>query len=178
MSEESLAQTLGSDPRKAALAKVLWNNTIVSQTWIARRLEMCSAANVGRILHKWDSQGLKLRLDNQIVKFIERKIAHPNFTNDHQLEDLVDGHIFISVLAFHLLSWVRQKFEAAGDTREWKTIRRLLSTHSLVSTWLPLSDGRTRPHPQSQRARPRAGASLQNPRRRLEKSIPHRQISF
>jgi transposase len=63
--------------------------------------------------------------------------------NYHQLEDRVDGHIFISVLAFHLLSWVRQKFEAAGDMREWKTIRRLLSTHSLVSTWLPLSDGRT-----------------------------------
>ena len=76
MSEESLAQTLGSDPRKAALAKVLWNNTIVSQTWIARRLEMCSAANVGRILHKSDWQGLKPRLDNQLVKFIEREIAH------------------------------------------------------------------------------------------------------
>ncbi|MFQ3270097.1 MAG: hypothetical protein ACI9A1_000409, partial [Lentimonas sp.] len=24
--------------------------------------------------------------------------------------------------------------ELCGDTREWKTIRRLLSTHSLVST--------------------------------------------
>ena len=42
---------------------------------------MCSAANVGRILHKWDWQGLKPRLDNQLVEFIERKIAHPKFTS-------------------------------------------------------------------------------------------------
>ena len=28
-------------------------------------------------------------------------------------------------------------------TRDWKTIRRLLGTHSLVTTRLPLADGRT-----------------------------------
>ena len=62
--------------------------------------------------------------------------------NHHQLEDRVDGHIFISVLAYHLLNWVRQKLENAGDHREWNTIRRILRTHSLVSTRLPLEDGR------------------------------------
>ena len=63
----------------------------------------------------------------------------PNF---HQLEHRVDAHIFISVLAYHLLSWVRQHMDQAGDPREWKTLRRLLGTHSLVSTRLPLQDGR------------------------------------
>jgi transposase len=63
----------------------------------------------------------------------------PNF---HQLEHRVDGHIFISVLAYHLLSWVRHHMDRAGDPREWKTLRRLLGTHSLVSTRLPLQDGR------------------------------------
>lgn len=43
--------------------------------------------------------------------------------NHHQLEDRVDGHIFISVLAYHLLNWVRQKLEHSGDHREWNTIR-------------------------------------------------------
>jgi len=62
--------------------------------------------------------------------------------NYHQLEDRVDGHIFISVLAYHLLSWVRLHFEHAGDMREWNTIRRLLSTHSLVTTRLSLTGGR------------------------------------
>jgi len=63
----------------------------------------------------------------------------PNF---HQKEDRVDGHVFISVLAYHLLSWVRRRLEENGDRREWKTIRRILRTHSLVSTRLPLADGR------------------------------------
>ena len=62
--------------------------------------------------------------------------------NYHQLEGRVDGHVFISVLAYHLLSWVRQRFESSGDTREWSTIRRLLDTHSLVTTTLSLIDGR------------------------------------
>ena len=63
----------------------------------------------------------------------------PNF---HQKEDRVDGHVFISVLAYHLLCWVRRRLEENGDRREWKTIRRILRTHALVSTRLPLADGR------------------------------------
>ena len=62
--------------------------------------------------------------------------------NHHQLEERVDGHIFISVLAYHLLNWIRQKLEKSGDHREWNTIRRILRTHSLQSTRLPLKDGR------------------------------------
>jgi len=63
----------------------------------------------------------------------------PNF---HQLEHRVEGHIFISVLAYHLLSWVRETLRDCGDLRDWKTLRRLLSTHSLATTSLPLEDGR------------------------------------
>lgn len=65
--------------------------------------------------------------------------VRPNY---HQLEHRVDGHIFISILAYHLLTWIQYKLENAGDRREWKTIRRLLSTHSLVTTRLQLKDGR------------------------------------
>ena len=63
----------------------------------------------------------------------------PNF---HQKEHRVDGHIFISVLAYHLLCWIQNSLEVAGDTRTWRTIRRLLRTHCLLTTRLPLEDGR------------------------------------
>ena len=46
----------------------------------------------------------------------------------------------ISLLS--LLSWIRYKLEQAGDQREWRTIRRLLCTHSIVTTRIPLKDGR------------------------------------
>lgn len=63
----------------------------------------------------------------------------PNF---HQLEARVEAHVFISVLAYHLLAWVREKLRDCGELRDWKTLRRLLSTHSLATTRLPLEDGR------------------------------------
>lgn len=62
----------------------------------------------------------------------------PNF---HQLQDRVEAHIFISILAYHLLTWVRETLHNCGDRRDWKTLRRLLSTHSLVTTSLPLDNG-------------------------------------
>jgi transposase len=62
----------------------------------------------------------------------------PNF---HQLEHRVEAHIFISVLAYHLLTWVRETLHHSGDPRDWKTLRRLLSTHCLVTTVLPLNTG-------------------------------------
>lgn len=64
----------------------------------------------------------------------------PNF---HQKEKRVDGHIFITVLAYHLLSWINMKLENAGDNRTWITLRRILRTHSIVTTRFPLEDGRT-----------------------------------
>jgi len=62
--------------------------------------------------------------------------------NYHQLEERVEGHIFISILAYHLLNWVHLRLRESGDNRDWRSIRRLLGTHSLVSTRLPLEDGR------------------------------------
>ena len=35
-----------------------------------------------------------------------------------------------------------KRLEAHYDTRDWQTIRRLLGTHNLVTTRLPLADGR------------------------------------
>lgn len=61
--------------------------------------------------------------------------------NYHQLEHRVEGHIFISILAYHLLTWVKIRLEESDDHRDWKTIRRLLSTHSLVTTRIPINDG-------------------------------------
>jgi transposase len=63
----------------------------------------------------------------------------PNF---HQIEKRVDGHIFITVLAYHLLRWIGYRLETAGDVREWQTLRRLLGTHIIATTRLPLVDGR------------------------------------
>ena len=52
---KQLAGLKGSDPRKVALARVIRQNTTASMGWIARRLEMKSAANVSQQLRTKDA---------------------------------------------------------------------------------------------------------------------------
>ena len=50
----------------------------------------------------------------------------PNF---HQKEDRVDTHMFISVLAYHILHIIEYRLRMNNDHRKWITIRNVLSTH-------------------------------------------------
>lgn len=52
MSQAEVKQTKGADVRKAIVAKLLWDKTTVSQGWIAERLHMKSAANVGMVVRR------------------------------------------------------------------------------------------------------------------------------
>ncbi len=54
----------------------------------------------------------------------------PNF---HHKEDRVDTHMFISVLAYHILHFVEYKLRMNGDHRKWSTIRKVLSTHARIT---------------------------------------------
>jgi len=54
----------------------------------------------------------------------------PNF---HQKEDRVDTHMFISVVAYHILHIIENRLRANGDRRNWNTIRNVLSTHERLT---------------------------------------------
>ncbi|MEE8453799.1 MAG: hypothetical protein V3R90_03390, partial [Limibaculum sp.] len=60
----------------------------------------------------------------------------------HQLERRVDGHIFISVLAYHLLHAIEFRLREHGDHRCWRTIRDILSTHQRVTIAFNDADGK------------------------------------
>jgi transposase len=47
----------------------------------------------------------------------------------HQIARRTEGHLFISVLAYHLLINIEYKMSKAGDTRRWSKIRKILKTH-------------------------------------------------
>lgn len=46
----------------------------------------------------------------------------------HQLEGRTEAHLFISVLAYHLLNTIEALLEKAGDHRAWSTIREAMRT--------------------------------------------------
>ncbi len=72
----------------------------------------------------------------------------------HQNEDRTDGHIFITVLAYHILHTIRFRLRSQGINDSWTTIRKKLSTHVRITTTMKRDDGKiihirksTRPEP-------------------------------
>ena len=64
----------------------------------------------------------------------------PNF---HQKESRVDGHVFITILAYQLWCFIRMTLRNNNDPRSWETIRRVLRTHCYATIVLPTKNGRT-----------------------------------
>ena len=61
----------------------------------------------------------------------------------HQKEARVDGHLFISILAYHLLHTIRYQLKMHNINDSWQTLRELLETQCRITTTLKLEDGRS-----------------------------------
>jgi transposase len=59
----------------------------------------------------------------------------------HHLEHRVQTHIFLCVLAYHLLVAIEKRFLDQGVHTSWATLRQQLSTHQVVTVVLPTTDG-------------------------------------
>lgn len=54
----------------------------------------------------------------------------PNF---HQKEHRADAHLFISVLAYHILNIVEYRLRAAGIHLSWASVRDIMETHERIT---------------------------------------------
>ena len=61
--------------------------------------------------------------------------------NHHQLETRVEAHVFITILAYHLLRFIEYTLECQGDNRCWDTIKGLLETHTYATVIMPTRSG-------------------------------------
>jgi len=59
----------------------------------------------------------------------------------HSKPDRIEGHLFISILAYHLLNYIQQRLRTAGINHRWDTVRSILQTHIALGTHLPTDDG-------------------------------------
>jgi transposase len=60
----------------------------------------------------------------------------------HHLEHRVQTHIFLCVLAYHLLVAIEKRCLDQGRHTSWATLREHLSTHQVATVVLPAIDGR------------------------------------
>jgi transposase len=61
----------------------------------------------------------------------------------HHFERRVQTHIFLCVLAYHLLVTIEKRFLDQGVHTSWATLREQLSTHHVLTVVLPATNGRT-----------------------------------
>jgi transposase len=61
----------------------------------------------------------------------------------HQKENRVDAHLFISILAYHLLHTIRYQLKTQGIKYSWETLRELLDTQCRITSTLKLKNGKT-----------------------------------
>jgi len=59
----------------------------------------------------------------------------------HRVEDRVNAHVFITVLAYQILRFVLHTLERQEDTRSWYTLRHVLATHCYATVHLPVKNG-------------------------------------
>ncbi len=76
----------------------------------------------------------------------------------HQIERRVEGHLFISVLAYYVVHTLRLQLKAKGINESWETIRNTLASQVRITTTLQRRDGRavhvrkaSRPEPRQQK---------------------------
>lgn len=58
----------------------------------------------------------------------------PNF---HQKETRVEGHVFITILAYHLLHSIEHKLRENDCSLSWATVKRVVSSHNYATIILP-----------------------------------------
>jgi len=61
----------------------------------------------------------------------------------HHKEGRVEGHIFLCVLAYHLLISIEKTLLEAGVHTSWATVREMLKTHQINTIVLPTDGGLT-----------------------------------
>ena len=61
----------------------------------------------------------------------------------HHKEDRVTGHLFITLLAYHLVHTLRYQLKQQGIHFSWDSIRNIMSTQQRITLTLPTDDNKT-----------------------------------
>lgn len=121
------------DPQKPIKAKaVVWKKR--SQYDAHCKFEGCYVLRTDRMeltdQEIWETYVMLTRVESAFRSMKSSLGLRPNF---HQNEERADAHMFISVLAYHVLHAIEHKLRQCGDHRSWATIREILSTHQRLT---------------------------------------------
>jgi len=87
----------------------------------------------------WRTYILLTRVEHAFRTMKSPLMERPIF---HHLQHRTQTHIFLCVLAYHLLTAIEHRFLQAGIHTSWWTLRQQLSTHHVATIVLPTTGGR------------------------------------
>ena len=87
----------------------------------------------------WRTYILLTRVESAFRSMKSPLMERPIF---HHLKNRTQTHIFLCVLAYHLLVAIEKRFLDKGIHTSWWTLRQQLSTHQVVTIVLPTADAR------------------------------------
>lgn len=153
--EEKIQQAIGRlqerYPRVARYYQIRYEADSKTLSWTERADKKALAEKLdGAYILKTDRQDLSgeeiwrtyillTRVEDAFRDMKSPLLERPIF---HQLKHRTQTHIFLCVLAYHLLVAIEQRFLEAGIHTSWWTLRQQLSTHQVVTVVLPTTDGR------------------------------------
>jgi len=126
---------------EASTASLTWEENVEKKD-VARRLDGGYLLKTDRKdlsdEEIWRTYILLTRVESAFRAMKSPLCERPIF---HQLEHRVQTHIFLCVLAYHLLVSIEKMFLDAGIHVSWATLREELTTHQVVTVVLPASNG-------------------------------------
>ena len=98
----------------------------------------------------------------------------------HQNAERTKAHLFIGVLAYHLLISIEYTLKSQGDHREWRTLRSILSTHQRNTVMLTDAEDviyhiRVSGSPETEHAEIYNCLSIKNPLKRIKCKVGKRK---
>jgi len=149
--QQAIGRLLERYPRVARYYHIVYDGAQQKLTWEERVEKKAIAEKLdGSYVLKTDRQPataeeiwrlymLLTRLEDAFRDMKSPLMERPIF---HHLKNRTQTHIFLCVLAYHLLAAIEHRFLLAGIHTSWSTLRQQLSTHEVVTVVLPTTDGR------------------------------------
>lgn len=149
--QQAIGRLLERYPRVARYYEIAYDTAHRTIVWHVHAAKKARAAKLdGSYLLKTDRQDLTAdeiwrtyilltRVEDAFRDLKSPLMERPIF---HHRQNRTQTHIFLCVLAYHLLVAIEHRFLQAGMHTSWWTLRQQLSTHQVVTVVLPTTDGR------------------------------------
>ncbi len=149
--QQAIGRLLERYPRVARYYRIEYDDAQKRLAWQAETAKQAVAATLdGSYVLKtdrldltadeiWRTYILLTRVEAAFRAMKSPLMERPIF---HQLEYRTQTHIFLCVLAYHLLVAIEKRFLDQGIHTSWGTLRQELSTHQVVTLVLPTANGK------------------------------------